>query len=60
MIKFMIIEFKCGQSAKAGLKQIKEKGYDEKYRKAGKKLILMGINFSPEKKNVAEWEIENV
>ncbi len=55
--KIYIIEFKCGQSAKAGLKQIKEKGYAEKYKKTGKKLILMGINFSSEKKNVAEWEI---
>ncbi len=55
--KIYIIEFKCDQSAKSGLKQIREKGYDEKYRKTGKKLILMGINFDSEKKNVAEWEI---
>ncbi len=56
--KIYIIEFKCDQSAKAGLKQIKENGYDEKFRKTGKKLILMGINFNSEKKNAEEWEIE--
>ncbi len=58
--KIYIIEFKCNQSAKAGLKQIKEKGYADRYKKTGKKLILMGINFSSEKKNVEEWEIENI
>ncbi len=55
--KIYIIEFKCGQSAKAGLKQIKEKGYAEIIQKTGKKLILMGINFDSEKKNAAEWEM---
>ncbi len=55
--KIYIIEFKCNQSAKAGLKQIKEKGYADRYKKTGKKLILMGINFSSEKKNVEEWEM---
>jgi len=58
--KIYIIEFKCGQSAEAGLKQIKKKGYAEKYKKIGKKLILMGINFSLENKNVEEWKIEMV
>ena len=57
--KIYIMEFKCGQSAKAGLRQIRKKGYAEKYKKSGKKLILMGINFSPEKRNVKEWEIES-
>jgi hypothetical protein len=58
--KIYIIEFKCDQSADAGLKQIKEKGYGEKYKKDGKKLILMGINFSSEKKNVEEWKTDSL
>ena len=53
-----LIEFKCNRSAKAGIKQIHEKGYAEKYRQSGKRLIFMGINFSSEKKNVEEWKIE--
>ncbi|MCP4110623.1 MAG: hypothetical protein GY749_34720 [Desulfobacteraceae bacterium] len=38
--------------------QIREKGYDQKYKQSGKKLILMGINFDTEKRNVADWKIE--
>lgn len=57
--KVYIMEFKCGQSARAGLNQIREKGYPEAYRQSGKKVILMGINFSSEKRNLADWEVEN-
>ena len=56
--KIFIIEFKCNQSAKAGIKQIKNKGYAEKYIQRGKKIMLMGINFSSEERNVAEWKFE--
>ena len=57
--KVYIIEFKCDGSAKAALKQIHDKGYADPYRQSGKKLILMGINFDSEARNVAEWEIED-
>ena len=56
--KVYIIEFKCNQSAKAAIKQIREKGYAEKYSGSGKEMILMGINFSTEKRNLAEWQVE--
>jgi len=56
--KIFIMEFKCKQSADAAIRQIREKGYAKKYRQSGKKLILMGINFDTEKRNVAEWKIE--
>lgn len=55
--KIFIIEFKCGQNADTAIAQIRNKGYDEKYRQSGKKIILMGINFDTEKRNVAEWKI---
>ncbi len=55
--KVFLMEFKCNQCAKAGIKQIQQKGYAEKFRQSGKKLILMGINFSSEKRNLAEWKI---
>jgi Holliday junction resolvase-like predicted endonuclease len=58
--KIYIIEFKCDQSAQTALNQIRKNGYDEKYKKAGKKLILMGINFSSEKKNVEEWKTDSL
>ncbi len=53
--KVFIIEFKCNQSAKAALKQIHDKRYAEMFRQTGKKIILIGINFDSEKRNIAEW-----
>jgi len=55
--KIYIIEFKCNQSAEVGIKQIREKSYDEKFKQSGKKIILMGINFNTEKRNVTEWKV---
>ncbi len=54
--KIYIIEFKCNQSAETGIKQIRNKGYDQKFKQSGKKIILMGIDFDSEKRNVAEWK----
>jgi hypothetical protein len=56
--KLYIIEFKCNQSAAAGIRQIHDKGYADPYRQIGKKIILMAINFDLEKRNVSEWVIE--
>jgi hypothetical protein len=55
-----IIEFKCDQSAETAIAQIREKGYVEKYRRSGRKLVLVGINFSTEKRNLAGWKVETV
>jgi len=56
--KIYIIEFKCNQSADAALEQIRDKGYDRQFKQTGKKIILMGINFDTEKRNISEWKIE--
>ena len=53
--KIFIIEFKCDQSADKAIKQIQDKGYAERYKQTGKKLFLIGINFSSEKRNIAQW-----
>ncbi|QTA81531.1 AAA ATPase-like domain-containing protein [Desulfonema limicola] len=58
--KLYIIEFKCNQTAKAGIEQIRQKGYAEPYRQTGKKIILMGINFDTEKRNISEWKTEEI
>lgn len=55
---FLKSKFKCNQSAAVGIKQIKEKGYADKYRHGNKKLYLMALNFSTEKRNLSEWKIE--
>ncbi len=57
--KVFIIEFKCNQSADAALRQIRNKSYDQKYRQAGKKIFLTGINFDTEKHNITEWKISS-
>ncbi|MDM8551790.1 ATP-binding protein [Desulfobacterales bacterium HSG2] len=54
--KVFIIEFKCNQSAEVAIQQIRDKGYADPYKQSGKKIILMGINFDSEKRNVSEWE----
>lgn len=56
--KIYVIEFKCNQSADAAIHQIREKGYDLKFKPSGKKIILMGIDFDTEKRNVREWKTE--
>jgi hypothetical protein len=53
--KVYIIEFKCNQSAKTALKQIRDKRYADMFKQTGKKIILIGIDFDSEKRNVAEW-----
>ena len=54
-----IIELKHGGSAKEALKQIKDKEYDLPYRTdSSRKLILIGMNIDPEKRNINEVEIE--
>ena len=56
--KIYIIEFKCNQSAETGIKQIRAKGYDHKFKQSGKKIICMSVNFDTDKRNVAEWKVE--
>lgn len=50
-----IVEFKINKSAKEALQQIEEKKYYEKFIRDGRKVVLFGINFSTEKRNVDGW-----
>lgn len=54
--KIYIIEFKVGSGN--ALQQIKEKKYYEKYRRQGKAIYLVGINFDKEARNISNfvWE----
>jgi hypothetical protein len=58
--KMYIIEFKCNQSAEAAIQQIRDQGYVEKYTQSGQEIILMGINFSTEKRNLETWWVERL
>jgi hypothetical protein len=53
-----VFEFKCGQSAEAALRQIRERGYATRYAGSGKAITLIGINFDPEQRNLADWRVE--
>ncbi len=48
-----IIEFKMGSAAKA-LKQINDKAYYEQFMGQSKKIILIGIGFDAEKRNISD------
>ncbi len=53
-----LIEFKVDMPGEEALAQIKAKGYVEKYQARGKSIVLIGIGFSSQEKNVTEfvWE----
>ena len=57
-----IIEFKLNQSAEAGLAQIEEKSYAQKYermaKEKGQHLHKLAINFSYDKdvRNITDWK----
>ena len=55
-----IMEFKCDQSSKKAMGQIRSKGYPERFIHTGKDIYLVGINFSTEKKNIEDWEIKKL
>jgi hypothetical protein len=58
-----IFEFKVIEEiddSKKPLEQIKERRYFEKYQQENKEIILVGIEFSKEKRNIREYAFEKV
>ena len=55
-----IFEFKLDGSAEEALRQIRDKSYYEKFLASGKEIILVGANFSTEKRGVENWLSESV
>ncbi len=58
IIEFKVVENK-NQNGKA-LEQIKEKRYHEKYLNIAKEIIIIGIEFSKEEKNISKFEWEKI
>ncbi|MBX7235513.1 MAG: ATP-binding protein [Caldilineales bacterium] len=56
--KVYVVEFKCNQDARAAIRQIRGQGYADPYGGGGRKVLLLGIDFSTEARNVAEWVVE--
>ena len=53
-----VFEFKFNKSAKAAIRQIREKGYADAYMGGKRPVTLIGINFSAKKRNIDEPLIE--
>jgi hypothetical protein len=58
--KIYIVELKCNQSAEQAIAQIKEKKYFEKHLHGGRKILLLGVNFSTTERRITEWRVEVV
>ena len=58
--RIYIFEFKLDGSAEEALAQIKNKSYYEKFLASDKEIILIGANFSTEKRGVDTWLSESV
>ena len=50
-----VIEFKLNQSAGKAMEQIENKEYAMKYRKEGKRIMLLGVNFDFNTGNITDW-----
>jgi hypothetical protein len=55
-----IFEFKLNGSAESALQQIEDKKYYAAYENQGKKIYLLGINFSGAKKEIEEWQMREM
>ena len=55
-----VFEFKFNRTAKAAIRQIREKGYADAYKADKRPVTLIGINFSARKRNIDEPLIENL
>ena len=54
-----IIEFKLDRPASEAMEQIKGREYAGKYALSGKRLTLIGISFSSEKRTIVEELVES-
>ena len=50
-----VIEFKLNRSAGKAMEQIENKEYAMKYRKEGKRIMLLGVNFDFNTGNITDW-----
>lgn len=51
-----IFELKVDQTAESALSQAEIKKYNERYANNGKEILVMGINFSSQSRNIGEWK----
>ena len=57
--KIYVMEFKLGSESEA-MAQIKHRKYYEKYLGCGKEIVLMGVGFEPQKRNIGKVLTETI
>ena len=55
-----VLEFKFNKSANAAVRQIREKGYADRYKGDKRPVTLVGINFRTAKRNIDEPKVERL
>lgn len=58
--KIYLFEFKVGQSAEIGMKQITDRQYYQKYLQSGKEILLASINFNTHQRQIQDWQIRRL
>lgn len=53
-----IVEAKLDSTPSEALRQIREKGYADRFAGSGKKVVCLGLNFSSETRTVESWATE--
>ena len=53
-----IIEFKLNDSKEAALQQIIDKDYAQKYRSQDKEIVLLGVEFDSEARNIGDFVVQ--
>lgn len=56
----IIFEFKLRGIAQEALDQINDKKYYERFLNSGKKIILVGVEFSMQTRNIAQWLVQTI
>lgn len=54
-----IFEFKFNRSAEEALRRIHEKNYAAPWQGDVRPVLLVGVNFNSEKRNIEEWKVES-
>ena len=54
-----LMEFKLEESSDSAIEQIKNRAYAASYKNNPKQVVLVGVNFSKEERNIESWETEN-
>ncbi len=58
--KIFLFEFKLYDSAEVALAQIKTREYFQRYRHSHKPLVLVGVAFDSETRNIGNWVVEEI